>query len=72
MVFCSGNKDPLSGSAKLVREKRMKKRERRKNGLKTRDPIDVCKKHTIRIGGEETVVITEKVSGEEVPQKEDY
>ncbi len=72
VVFSGTNPAPLLGSTRRVRASRREKRERRRQGLKTRLEMDPCRPHVKKIGGEETVIITEKISGKEVPQKEDY
>lgn len=72
VVFSGTNPNPLLGAQRRVKGSRREKRERRRQGLKTRLVMDPCRPHVKKIGGEETVIITEKISGKEVPQKEDF
>jgi len=72
VVFSGADMDPLFGVTKILRALRKTKRDKKKAGRKVRAVMDPCRPHTMRIGGQETVVITEKVGGKEIPQKEDY
>ncbi|CAL8130662.1 unnamed protein product [Orchesella dallaii] len=72
VVFSGADLDPLAGVTKILRSHRKTKRDKKKTGMKIRAVMNPCRPHTIRIGGHETVTITEKVAGKEIPQKEDY
>jgi len=72
VVFSGIESDPLVGAPKRIRIMRKQKRERRRSGKKIRLVVDPCFPPTKRIGGEEAVVITEKIGGKEISQKGDY
>jgi len=73
VVFSSTMKNPFEGIDKVLKARKRKLLETRKgrHGNRVRSGMDPCAPHTKRVGGMDKVIITEKIDGKIIDQKDD-
>lgn len=74
LVVCSNTtKDPLKASIQKVKQLKRDKAEQAKIAKASEKGrrVDPCKPHTKLVGGKEKVIITEKIGGQDIDQKDE-